>query len=109
MLTQPVILLLPPHLTFGAWIAFAFLAGSGTLGFPALTASYPPALTGRVNTALNFVVFIAAFLAQWAVGVVVELLVPSIGTEAAYATAIAALIVIQVATLAWFITDLRRP
>jgi predicted MFS family arabinose efflux permease len=107
ILVQPAIILLPPTATVPLWLAFAFFGTVSTLAYPALTAMFPGSLAGRVNTALNFVVFVAAFAAQWTVGVVVARLGPSIGVESAYDVAFAGLVAVQVATLAWYV--LRRP
>jgi len=55
------------------WIAFGFFGTSGSLAFTVLSRSFPPALTGRANTALNLLVFLAAFAAQWLFGAIVNL------------------------------------
>jgi predicted MFS family arabinose efflux permease len=107
ILVQPAIILLPPAATLPLWLAFAFFGTVSTLAYPALTAAFPGSLAGRVNTALNFVVFVAAFLAQWAIGVVVARLGPQMGVEAAYDVAYWALVAAQVAALAWYLA--RRP
>lgn len=54
------------------WAAFGYLGTSGTLMYAALTQSFPPHLAGRVNTALNLVVFVAAFATQWGMGRVID-------------------------------------
>ena len=101
--TQPVILLAPTPVSVAGWIAFAFLSSSAMLTFPALTGAFPRSLAGRVNTALNFVVFVAAFLAQWATGLVVEAATPGLGAEGAYALAFGLLASLQAGALAWFL------
>jgi MFS family permease len=55
------------------WLAFGFLGTSGTLMYAALSQQFPPNLAGRVNTALNLLVFVAAFAAQWGMGQVIDL------------------------------------
>jgi len=88
-------------------LAFALLVSFGTLSYPTLGAYFPGSLTGRVHTALNFLVFAAAFAFQWAFGVVVEALTPTLGVEAAYDTALWCLVGVQAAGYAWYF--LRRP
>jgi MFS family permease len=55
------------------WTAFGFFGTSGSLAFTVLSRSFPAALTGRANTALNLLVFLAAFAAQWLFGAIVDL------------------------------------
>lgn len=55
-----------------AWCLFALLAPSASLAYAILTRRYDAALAGRVNTAVNLLVFLGAFTAQWGVGVVVD-------------------------------------
>lgn len=55
------------------WMGFGFLGTSGILAYAALTQQFPVRLTGRVNTALNLLVFLAAFAGQWAIGAIIGL------------------------------------
>jgi sugar phosphate permease len=54
------------------WLAFGFLGTSGILCYADLSQRFPSRLAGRVNTSLNLLVFIAAFLAQWGIGAVIN-------------------------------------
>ena len=54
------------------WISIGFFMGSGILSYSYLTSQFSLHLSGRVNTALNLLVFMASFLVQWFVGVVVN-------------------------------------
>ena len=105
--TQPLLILADPAWSAPIWLAFALLVSFGTLSYPTLGAQFPKALTGRVHTALNFLVFVMAFLFQWAFGVVVEILVPVHGVDAAYDTALWGLVGVQAAGYAWYF--LRGP
>ncbi len=58
---------------YATWLAFGFLGTSGTVMYAALSQSFPPHLAGRVNTALNLLVFVAAFAAQWGMGQIIDL------------------------------------
>ena len=55
------------------WMLFAFVAPTATLSYAILTARYDRGFAGRVNTALNMLVFACAFAAQWGIGAIVDL------------------------------------
>ena len=83
---------------------------TGTLSYPALGAHFPGALTGRVHTALNFLVFAVAFLFQWLFGVVVEWLLPVVNVDTAYDVALWGLVSVQALSYIWYIWyGIRRP
>lgn len=64
------IIFLPPAVATPLWIPFAMLSAGGILSFSILTTSFDEGLAGRVNTTLNCLIFIMAFLVQWLFGVV---------------------------------------
>lgn len=105
--TLPVVVIIDPAWAVPFWIVFALFVSFGTLSYPVLGSLFPPALTGRVHTALNFLVFISAFALQWAVGVVVEALAPSLGINAAYDVALLGLVGLQAIGYGWYV--LKRP
>lgn len=100
--TQPVIILIEPAWSAPVWLVFALLVSTGTLSYPALAAHFPGAMTGRVHTALNFLVFAAAFAFQWVFGVVVELLLPVVDVDTAYDVALWGLVGLQAAGYIWY-------
>jgi len=59
--------------TLPLWMLFGFFGTAGSLGYSILSQSFPPALSGRVNTALNLLVFVFAFAAQWGIGALINL------------------------------------
>lgn len=61
-----------PNVVALQWILFGFCGTSGIITYAALSQKFPPHLAGRVNTALNLLVFVAAFSAQWAVGGIIS-------------------------------------
>jgi hypothetical protein len=69
-----------------------------------LSRRYPKELAGRVNTTLNTFIFIGMFVAQWAVGLVLERWPPTDGgyPPEAYSWALGSLWALQLAGLAWF-------
>jgi hypothetical protein len=54
------------------WVLFGFFGISGTLSYAVLSRSFPSSLAGRVNTALNLLVFVAAFAMQWGMGAIIN-------------------------------------
>ena len=87
------------------WIAFGFFGTASTLSYAILSQAFPPELAGRVNTAFNLLVFIAAFVMQWGLGVVVGLW-PRTATGGyapeGYSAGLGLLVALQIAALGWF-------
>ena len=54
------------------WAAFGFFGASGMLCFAILVAHYPSGLAGRVTSALNLLIFAAAFSVQTGFGAVID-------------------------------------
>lgn len=105
IVTQAVLLVAPVAWSVSLWVAFAFLGTAGTLPYAALSQHFHGQLAGRANSALNLLVFVAAFLTQWGIGLL--LAVGEDATTRTYATgdyqlASGVLVVGQVAALAWF-------
>jgi MFS family permease len=71
MVVQLLLLLNPVGWLFPLWLAFGFLGTSGVIAYSALSQSFPLHLSGRVTTALNLLVFVAAFVGQWAIGAII--------------------------------------
>ncbi len=64
-------LLLGPQAWHGPlWLLFGFVGTAGILTYATLSQDFPPQLSGRVNTALNLLVFVAAFIGQWLIGII---------------------------------------
>jgi predicted MFS family arabinose efflux permease len=91
------------------WAAFTFFGTAATLGYSMLSRRFPKELAGRVNTTLNTFIFTGMFLAQWAVGLVLERWPRSNGGYApeAYSWALGILWLAQLAGLAWLWTGRR--
>lgn len=94
-----------PFAALMVWSAFSFCGAGGVLSYAALSQSFPTNMAGRVNTALNLLVFIMAFTIQWLVGAILDLW-PTNGAgiyaAAGYHSAFGLLFVAQVCGLAWF-------
>ncbi|SFB82864.1 Sugar phosphate permease [Marinospirillum celere] len=93
---------LPPTLL---WVLLGFFGSSGTLMYAGLSQQFPQKLAGRVNTALNLLVFASAFLIQWLLGVLIGLWSTDADgryPEMAYFSAFGAVIACQLLALAWY-------
>ena len=109
MLVQAALIVSPTSAGTALWCLYAFFATSGILLFPALAASYPREMAGRVNTALNFLVFTSSFAIQWLVGVALDVLSPALGTGGTFKVVFAVLLITQAAGLmVMFVRVLRK-
>lgn len=101
----------PPVPVIPLWVAFSFCATSGTLMYALLSQSFDGALAGRVNTALNLMVFIGAFGLQWGIGLVVQFWELPDGTgydPLGYKVALLTIGVLQVLAFLWYIRPARK-
>jgi hypothetical protein len=106
MLVQLLVLLLGRQQPALAWGLFGFFGTCGILPYAALSQRFPRHLAGRVNTALNLMVFLAAFAAQWGLGAVISLW--PVGAEGHYAAAgyragFGLMLALQLLGLAWYL------
>ena len=93
------------------WSLFGFLGTAGLLVYPILSQAFPAHLAGRVNTALNLLVFVGAFAAQWGVGAVIDLWPERAGggyDPAAYRVAFGILLGLETLGLGWVVVAWRR-
>lgn len=101
-----IVLQIPLAFGWGAaplatWAVFGFLGCGTVLGYAALTQTMPARMSGRINAAVNLVVFLLAFAAQWAVGATLSW---DYGTlESRHALAMGVLIGLQALAWLWFI------
>lgn len=103
-LVQLIMIAHPPGLSVALWLAFGFFGAAGTLPYAVLSQVYPKAVAGRVNAALNLLVFVAAFLMQWGLGAILHLWEdPQTHTYAApgYGYALALVAALQFLALGW--------
>ena len=79
------------------------------IAYSQLTAAFPVALSGRVNTALNLMVFVGAFGLQWGIGAAVDAFAAGGMARAdAFRATFAALLTVQVLAFGWFLMPLKR-
>ena len=106
-LVMQVLLIMPwPGAAIPLWLLFGFCGTSCILPYAVLSQGFPRHLAGRVNTGLNVFVFVAAFAAQWAIGLII-----GFWPEAAaggyhpdgYRAGFGALVVLQVLAAGWYL------
>ena len=101
-----VIIFEPTRWAVAVMILFGFFGTSGVLPYALLSQSFPPHLSGRANTALNLIVFMAAFVIQWGMGAVIgQWPVSEAGgySAAGYRAAFSIMLGLQVILFLWFV------
>jgi predicted MFS family arabinose efflux permease len=110
MLVELVIMLQWRSAVAIQWFFFGFFGAAAILPYAVLSQSFPPHLAGRVNTALNLLVFVSAFSAQWGMGAIINLWPVGVDggyTPAAYPVAIGSVWILQLLSLAWYLLSGR--
>lgn len=111
MLPQLAILLEIAPLSALPWMAFGFTSNLCMVIYPRLARSFPLDLGGRVNTSLNLMVFTGAFVMQFAIGGILDLVAPDAQGHyppEAYRIAFGGVLGLQVLSLLWYILYLPR-
>ncbi len=86
------------------WPLLGISFSLSNIAYSQLTAAFPVALAGRVNTALNLLVFVGAFGLQWGIGAAVDLAGTSgLARADAFRLTFAALLTAQALAFAWFL------
>jgi MFS family permease len=84
---------------------YGFSVMSGALAFALITPYFPPAMSGRAITAINFGMFTVSFAFQWGIGAALRAFPIVDGRYApeGYAAALLGIALLQVAALAWLL------
>ncbi len=91
------------------WPLLGLSFSLGNIAYSQLAASFPVALSGRVNTALNLLVFVGAFVLQWGIGAAVDAFASGgMARAEAFRATLSALLVAQVLAFAWFLIPVKR-
>jgi len=107
---QGMIVLEPVRWAVPLWILFGFFGTTGIISYAALSQSFPPHLSGRVNTGVNLLVFIAAFAGQWLIGGIIELWPVRAGGHydpRGYQAGLAIMCSLQLLGLVWYLASVR--
>lgn len=78
------------------------------IAYSQLSAAFPVALAGRVNTALNLAVFVGAFGLQWGIGAAVDGFAGGMSRAQAFRLTLALLLLVQTLAFAWFLLPVKR-
>lgn len=92
------------------WLLFGFFGAAGSLSYSILSKEFPVELTGRVNTAINLLVFVCAFAAQWGMGAIIQLW-PQAGGHYApegYRAAFGLFLLLQALAFGWMLANRAR-
>jgi hypothetical protein len=92
------------------WSLFGLGTGVNVLGFTLLNEGFGRELAGRTSTTLNLLMFSGSFVAQWGIGLLVELARTSFGLDTAGALRAALTVVLlgDVVAYGWFVRGWRR-
>ncbi|MER2635618.1 MAG: MFS transporter [Rhizobiaceae bacterium] len=91
------------------WFALGLVFSVGNLAYALLQKHYAGSLAGRVNTALNLMVFVGAFSIQWGFGAAVDALQASgMSMRDAYQATFGVLLALQVGGWLWYLAGSLR-
>jgi hypothetical protein len=80
-----------------------------TLLYPEVTLAFPVALTGRVSTALNLLVFVGAFMLQTGIGVLIDAgRAAGLSLQNAFQVTFIVLLTLQAGAVIWFVVQSNR-
>lgn len=88
-----------------AWIVFGLAGQTAILAYPWLSSYFGTALSGRANTAMNMLIFSAAFAIQSAIGAIIDLFPRSAGGSypvIAYQVSFGVFIALQAIAFLWY-------
>jgi predicted MFS family arabinose efflux permease len=106
MITQGLLTLEVTSWSRTLWVLFGIFGTTGIIPYAVLSQSFPLHLSGRVNTGVNLLVFIAAFSAQWGIGAIINLWPGTAAggyAPAGYQAGFAMMLCLQVIALLWFV------
>lgn len=92
------------------WLLFGFFGTSCILPYAVLSQSFPRNLSGRSNTSLNLFVFVAAFAAQWVIGVIIGFwpeVAPGVYHPHGYRAGFGMLVILQIAAALWYLKPVK--
>ncbi|MEL6373563.1 MAG: MFS transporter [Pseudomonadota bacterium] len=109
--SQAAIIVLPAEVTFLPWLIFGALGQVAILAYPWLSSHFGTALSGRANTAMNFLIFTSAFAIQAAIGAIIGAFTADEAgryPQAAYDVAFGLFLLAQLIALVWYLLARTR-
>jgi predicted MFS family arabinose efflux permease len=110
-LAQSLIVLRVEALAVPAWLMIAAFGQVAILAYPVLAAEVGAGLAGRSNATINFAMFVMAFCAQYAAGLLIGLY-PATAEgydPRGYSLAIGLFLLLQLAAFAWYLMPRTSP
>ena len=103
-----ILKLAPPALL---WPLMGITFSLGNIAYSQLSAAFAVSMSGRVNTALNMVVFVGAFSLQWGIGAAVDAFgATGLPRAQAFQATLGALLALQALAFMWFLVPVKaRP
>jgi hypothetical protein len=92
------------------WVVFGMTGQVAVLAYPWLSSYFGAALSGRATTAMNLVLFLAAFGAQYAIGAIIDLFPTTAAGgyhPAGYQVGFAVFLAAQLVALVWYLLGRR--
>jgi MFS family permease len=111
MTAQALIISAWPPLRDIAWLTFGMSGQVAILAYPWLSSHFGAALSGRANTAMNFVIFLAAFATQYAIGAIIDTFPRSANggyDTHAYRVAFGVFLGLQLIAFVWYLLNIQR-
>lgn len=105
IVAQIIITLQIKSLAFAAWLVLAAVGQAAILAFPWFATRFGEALSGRANATINFSMFVVAFIAQYAIGLILSMFSNSQVSydPAAYAYATGVFLFLHLLALLWYL------
>ncbi len=98
-------------MSYFLWAVFGLVSNFSALGFAVLSQHFPQSLSARANSAMNVLVFLFAFGAQYAVGAIIDLYPKTASggyQPEAFQVAFGAIAMLQVIAITWYFVSARR-
>jgi predicted MFS family arabinose efflux permease len=106
LLAEAAIVLELTTLTLPMWVLFGMTGQVAILAYPWLSSHYGAALSGRANTAMNLLIFAAAFAVQYAIGGIIDLFPQAAGggyDRQGYQVGFGFFLIVQLLALVWYL------
>lgn len=106
LLCQLAIIIGRPHWPATLWIVFGMTGQIAILAYARLAAHFGAVLSGRAQTAINLLVFLAAFVVQYVIGAIIDLFPAGVGDGYAisgYRWGFGVFLALQTLALAWYV------
>ena len=106
LVSELAIVLQWTSLNLPVWVIFGMTGQVAVLAYPWFSSYFGAALSGRANTAINLVLFLAAFGAQYAIGAIIDLF-PTTAEGGyhprGYQVGFGVFLAVQVVALIWYL------